>query len=86
MSRLDRIKAYQANPIKVKKERAGAYTYTKGTRVVVVEQIDANPAYGDTKPMWIARAEWSNSTYSDPVETKREAVAAAKGFLEALWS
>lgn len=67
--------------IKIKKNSAGSYTYSIGVYRVNVYQVDPNKAYGDVKPMWIAAAEWTNDTYTDPLETKRETIENAKNML-----
>lgn len=70
----------------VRRECAGVYYYwLEGdeSRQVCVNKIDGNPAYGDPKFMWIAVAEWRNDAYSDPVDTKREAVSNVRPLLEA---
>ncbi len=69
--------------MKAKRLCAGEYEYTVCNHTVIVSQIEPNPAYGDTKPMWIAAAKWSNDIYTDPLETKREAVNAARQMLNA---
>lgn len=70
----------------VRRECAGVYYYWlegEPERQVCVNQIPGNPNYGDPAYMWVAVAEWCNDAYSDPVETKREAVACVRGLLEA---
>lgn len=67
--------------ILVKKKCAGLYTYTLGKYVVEVVSRDPNPAFGDTKEMWVAAALWTHNLYTDPLETKREAVKVAKAML-----
>jgi hypothetical protein len=68
--------------MKAKRVHAGCYTYTAGGYTVRVEDRDPNPAFGDTARMWMAIAEWDEHyTFSDPVETKREAVDIARAML-----
>ena len=68
--------------IVAKRVHAGVYAYTLGEHVVRVEDRDPNPAYGDTKRMWMAIAAWDEQgTYSDPVESKWEAVEIAHQML-----
>lgn len=70
----------------VRKQCAGVYYYwLEGdeSRQVCVNKIDGNPLFGDPAYMWMAVADWRNDAYSDPVETKREAVACVRDFLEA---
>lgn len=67
--------------MKAKKIHAGSYEYSAGGYTVSVYTVDPNPAYGDTKEMWLARADWTHEIYSDPMDTKREAVTAARYML-----
>lgn len=67
--------------IKAKREHAGYYTYTLSGYTVRVEDRDPNPAFGDTHRMWMAIAEWTPDRYSDPLDTKREAVESAHAML-----
>lgn len=59
-----------------KKICAGYYCVTNGTRTVNVQ-------YMDHLASWMAIAEWDKYTYSDPVATKREAVAIANEIIQA---
>ncbi len=68
--------------MRVRRICSGEYEYSYRNRVVTVSRIPPNEAYGDTKEMWIASALWSNTLYSDPLETKREAVAVARNMLD----
>lgn len=70
--------------LKVRKACAGVYYYWldgQPEREVCVNKIDGNPEYGDPAYMWMAAVQWRNDGYTDPVETKREAVASVMEFL-----
>ncbi len=58
--------------IQVKKICAGCYEYTLDDRRVMVEKFD----FG-----WIARAQWTAHLYTDPLDTKKDAVENAKDML-----
>jgi hypothetical protein len=67
--------------MKAKKHCAGSYEYSAGGFTVSVYEVEPNPAYGDTKPMWIAKADWTSDIYTDPLDTKRQAVDQARKML-----
>lgn len=68
--------------MKAKRVHAGCYLYTAGGYTVRVEDREPNPAFGDTGRMWMAIAVWDeHGSFSDPVETKREAVKIARNML-----
>ena len=53
-------------------------------RVVDVQEFRRSEGASFTG--WVARAEWSNSLYSDPCSTKRDAMRSAETFLTAEWA
>ena len=65
--------------ITVKKNCAGLYTVSDGTHSVEVTSFC--PQAGATFYGWVAKAEWSCHVYSDPIDTKREAVEVAKSMI-----
>ena len=67
--------------MKAKRIHAGSYEYSAGGFMVQVYTVDPNPAYGDTHTMWLAVASWTSDIYSDPLDTKREAVTVARDIL-----
>ncbi len=67
--------------IKSNRLSAGNYEIACGGYIVSVRRVDANKAYGDTHDMWISAALWNTGVYTDPVETKREAIHHAKRML-----
>jgi hypothetical protein len=67
--------------IVAKRVHAGVYTYTLGEDVVRVEDREPNPAFGDTKTMWMAIALWDDKTFSDPMDSKWQAVETAHHWL-----
>lgn len=67
--------------MKARKVHAGSYEYTAGGLTVEVFSIPGNAAYGDPERMWVARAMWDRHMYSDPLNTKRRAVDAARAML-----
>lgn len=56
---------------------AGEYERTDGENTVTISRIE----YHDG-PGWIAAARWDRFRYTDPIATKREAVAAADYMLD----
>ena len=53
---------------------AGYYEVSLGAHKVSIDNVPPNKAYGDTTDMWIARAQWTNNLYTDPLPTKRLAM------------
>jgi hypothetical protein len=68
--------------IVAKRVHAGVYTYTLGGSTVRVEDREPNAAFGDTHRMWMAIATWDETRqFSDPLDTKAEAVEVAHEML-----
>jgi hypothetical protein len=61
------------------REGAGCYTVYHGELKVTVVRNPEIQGYAK----WIAYANWDKYLVADPVETKTEAVAVAKGFIRA---
>lgn len=62
---------------KTSKSCAGSYIVTDGARSVDVVQVH----YPNDGTYWIAAAQWDRHRVSDPLDTKREAVAVAQHML-----
>ena len=69
--------------MKVKRLSAGDYEVTgKNGLTVSVFSREGEDAYGDKEVMWMAVADWCTDLYSDPLETKRDALISAAYMLE----
>ncbi len=68
---------------KIAKYAPGAYTvYDLSDPVLKVDVCYFSKKWDDANfTGWVARAEWTNDTYTDPLPTKREAVEEAKAMI-----
>jgi hypothetical protein len=68
--------------LKSKRICSGCYEVTAGKRTMEIYRIPPNKDYGDPHDMWIVTNH--GTYYSDPVETKREAMQIAASILKDL--